>query len=148
MKMTKSDMAVTQSNILIESRFKFTLSEIKLFLWMIKEVQPGDKDFKLYRIYLKDFIDTLDSKRPDFYTNAKAITKRFMSKVLELKDDVQVQFMSRVKHCPGEGFMEYRFDSDLKPYLIQLKKQFTSYDIRNVINFRYSVSIRIYQLLK
>jgi plasmid replication initiation protein len=145
----KSEMTVVQSNLLIESRFKLTLSETKLLLWMVKEIHPGDKDFKTYRIYIKDFIDAIDSKRPDFYTSAKAITKQFLSRVLELENgNLQIQFMSRVRYFPGDAFVEYRFDKDLKPYLIQLKRQFTSYDIRNVLAFKYSVSIRIYQLLK
>jgi len=143
-------MAVTQGNPLIESRYKLSLSEIKLFLWMVKEVQPGDKDFKTYRIYLKDFIEsTKDVRRSDFYTAAKPITKGFLSKVLELENGtLQTHFMSMVKYYPGEAYIEYRFDKALKPYLIQLKKQFTTYDIRNVIDCRYSVSVRIYQLLK
>ena len=149
MKKNKSSMAVTQSNPLIESRYKLSLSEIKLFLWMVKEVQPGDKDFKTYRVYIKDFIEAIDSKRPDLYTSAKTITKGFLSQVIELENGtLQTHFMSMVKYYPGEAYIEYRFDKALKPYLIQLKKQFTTYDIRNVIDCRYSVSVRIYQLLK
>jgi len=150
MEKNKSEMAVVQSNLLIESRFKLTLSEIKLLLWMVKEVHPSDKDFKTYRIYIKDFIDsTSDVKRSDFYTAAKGITLRFLKKVLELDNgNLQTHFMSSVRYFPGEAFVEYCFDKDLKPYLIQLKRQFTSYDIRNVLDFKYSVSIRIYQLLK
>jgi plasmid replication initiation protein len=146
---SKSEMTVTQSNLLIESRYKLSLSETKILLWMIKEIHPGDKDFKTYKIFIKDFIDAIDSKRPDFYTVAKAITKRFMSKVLELENgNLQVQFMSMVKYSPGDGFIKYRFDKALKPYLIRLKRRFTSYDIQNIVDCRYSHSIRIYQLLK
>jgi plasmid replication initiation protein len=150
MKKNKSEMAVTQGNPLIESRYKLSLSETKLFLWMVKEIHPGDKDFKTYRIYLKDFIEsTKDVHRSDLYTTAKTITKGFLSKVLELENGtLQTHFMSRVKYFPGEAYIEYRFEKDLKPYLIQLKGKFKSYDIQNIINCRYSVSIRIYQLLK
>ena len=152
MKKNKSETAVTQSNLLVESRFKLTLSEIKLLLWMIKEVHPGDTDFKTYRIYIKDFIEsTSEVKRSDFYTEAKSITESFLSKVLKLKTGnkfTQTHFMSSVTYTDGEAYIDYCFDKSLKPHLIQLKEQFTSYDIQNIINCRSAHSIRLYQLLK
>jgi plasmid replication initiation protein len=150
MRKNKSEMAVTQSNLLIESRYKLTLSETKLLLLMLKQIHPKDKDFKTYRLYIKDFIDsTSDIKRSDFYTEAKNITKKFLSKVLELKNgNLQIHFMSMVEYFPGDAYIEYRFDKALKPYLIRLTEQFTSYDVSNVIDCKYSHSIRIYQLLK
>ena len=149
MKKNKSEVAVTQSNILIESRYRLLLSETKLFLWMLKEVQPSDKDFKTYRIYMKDFIDGTEAKNTAIYSRAKAITKRFLSKVLELEEgNLQVHFMSMVRYYPREAYIDFRFDPALKPHLIQLQKQFTTYDVSNVINCKYSHSIRIYQLLK
>jgi len=61
---------------------------------------------------------------------------------------LQIHFMSMVEYFPGDAYIEYRFDKALKPYLIRLTEQFTSYDVSNVIDCKYSHSIRIYQLLK
>jgi plasmid replication initiation protein len=149
MKKNKSETAITQSNILIESRYRLTLSETRLFLWMLKEVQPGDEDFRTYRIFIKDFIDNTDNKSQSIYTQAKTTTKKFLSKVLELEDgNLQIQFMSMIRYYPGKGYLDFRFDKALKPHLLRLRKQFTTYDIMNVINYKYSHSVRIYQILK
>jgi plasmid replication initiation protein len=154
MKKNKSEMMVTQSNLLIESRFNFSLSETKMLLWMIKEVQPGDKDFKDYRIYIKDFISArkAKNKNKNLYTMADEMTDVFMTRLLKvpLADGGMDKFtlMSFCSYKKGDGYLEYRFDKALKPHLIALKKQFTTYDVRNILNCHHSHSVRIYQLLK
>ena len=151
MNKSKTEMTVVKSNVLIEGRYKFLLSEIKLILLMIAEIKTSDKDFKEYRIYVKDFIDSLESKRSDLYTESRKITKGLMEKVLEIETEtghLQTHFLSSVKHYTNEGYLDYKFDNELKPYLLHLKKSFTSYDIRNVLPCHSTYSIRVYQLLK
>ena len=149
MKKNKSETAVSQSNLLIESRYKLTLNEIKLFLWMIKQVHPRDKDFKTYRLDIKEFSDSTASNSTAIYTRAKEITKAFLSKVHELDGgNLQIGFLSSVRYHPGKGYISYRFDPDLKPYLLQLREQFTTYHIENILMCKHTASIRLYQLLK
>jgi plasmid replication initiation protein len=154
MKKNKSKMMVTQSNLLIESRFKFSLSETKMLLWMVKEVQPGDKDFEDYRIYIKDFISAREAKNKNknLYAMADEMTDAFMTRILrfpEIDGSInKVHLMSFCNYKKGRGFIDFRFDKALNPHLIALKKQFTTYDVRNILNCHHSHSVRIYQLLK
>jgi plasmid replication initiation protein len=152
MKKKTSETSVIKSNLLIESRYKLSLGELKLLLWMIKQININDKDFKEYEIYIKDFIEAQkDVNNTNFYKIAKKMTKGFLSKVLEIQEPdglLQINFMSHVKYYDGEGYITYTFDPKLKPHLIRLKSQFSSYHISNVINMKSVYSIRIYQLLK
>ena len=148
---TKTDMTVIKSNVLIESRYKLSLSEMKLVLSMIAEIKSGDHDFKEYRIYIKDFISSLESKRPDLYTEARKITKNLMEKVIQIQTEsghLQTHFLSSSQYYRNKGYVDFCFDPKLKTYLTHLKKAFTSYDIRNVLPCHSVYSIRIYQLLK
>jgi len=151
MESEKIKYRVIQSNLLVESRHKLTLSEIKLFLWMVRQISINDKDFQTYRIWIKDFMDCAKIDRSRFYSEAKEVTKSFLSKVLELKEDDgmrQVNFMSSVKYYDGKAYIEYDFHPSLKRHLLRLGKAFTNYDIRNIILCRSVYSIRIYQILK
>jgi plasmid replication initiation protein len=152
MKKDELKSSVIKSNLLIESRYSLKLSELKLLLWMIKEIDINDKDFHEYTIYIKSFMDASNIKRDRFYSEAKKITKGFLSKVLELKTDegdfLQTHFMSSVLYKTGQGYITYRFDPSLKPHLIRLQKSFSRFSIDNVINMKSVYSVRLYQLLK
>ena len=46
-----------------------------------------------------------------------------------------------------EGIIEYRFDPALKPFLLELKDNFTKYNISNILKLRSSYSIQVFELL-
>jgi hypothetical protein len=46
------------------------------------------------------------------------------------------------------AFIEMKFNSDMMPYLLELKEKFTKYNIRNVTELKSVYSIRIFELLK
>jgi plasmid replication initiation protein len=152
MQNVKDDMRVIESNVLIESKYNLTLSELKLLLYMVKEVSINDKDFKQYQIFIKSFVDAqknIDAR--GYYTKAKKLTKDFLSKVLEIKEGdklIQTHFMSSIIYKEGQAYITYSFDPLLKPHLLRLKSSFCSFDVRNVLDMKSIYSVRIYQLLK
>jgi plasmid replication initiation protein len=148
----QASMRVVQSNFLIEARFKLTLSELKMFLFMIKEIDINDKDFQEYRVFIKDFLDVSKSENYNIYRSVDKITDTFLTHIIKLKqDDDSINKFCLMSHCnykKGRGYITYRFDTDLKPHLLRLKKEFTAYDIANIVHCKSTYSIRIYQLLK
>jgi len=146
---------VVKDNKLINARYELSVAEMRLFLSMIARIGKDDKDFQTYRIHISDFVDALGTKAKNAYDRAKQTSKLLMEKVLEIEEDedesegsLQVSLLSSAKYYKGKGYVDLRFDPALKPYLLQLKKKFTAYDIRNILQLQSSHSIRIYELLK
>lgn len=52
------------------------------------------------------------------------------------------------EYVTKQGKIELSFDPKLKPYLLKLKDNFTTYKLENVIRLKSFYSIRIYELLK
>jgi hypothetical protein len=85
------------------------------------------------------------------YTELRQITKELMQKVFEIRIDnkvIQVAWLSYVAYNETEGTIDIRFDPFLRPYLLELKKEFTSYKLENIVKLKSSYAIRIYELLK
>jgi hypothetical protein len=143
---------VVKSNQLINSRFTLTVTEMRLFLLMVAQVERDDRDFKPYRIKIRDFADAIGSNFKDYYKTAEQSSRQLLSRVMEIPTAngnlLQVSFLSSAEYFRGEGIIELSFDPKLKPYLLELKDRFTSYDIRNVLRLQSSHSMRIYELLK
>ncbi|MEM7659948.1 MAG: replication initiation protein [Bacteroidota bacterium] len=150
-KKTPSNSLIVKDNKLINARYSLSVAEMRLFLMMVAQVRRDDVDFKTYRIKISDFIDKLETQSKSVYDRAREKSKRLMEKVLEIEEPdgkLQIALLSSAKYYSGKGYVELRFDPALKPYLLQLKEKFTSYDIRYVLKLQSSHSIRIYELLK
>jgi plasmid replication initiation protein len=142
---------VTKSNMLIEANYKLGVVEQKIILCLASNIQPTDSDFKTYTLPIREFNKLLGLKGTPKYTELRQITKELMQKVFEVrinKKVIQVAWLSYVAYNESEGTIDIRFDPFLRPYLLELKREFTSYKLENVVKLKSSYAIRIYELLK
>lgn len=140
-----------QSNALINARYDMTAFQKKILLYIIAKIQPDDKDFQNYTINVKDFVDEADYKSKMLYEKLRKDTKALISKVYEIEEPdglLQVAILAKAKYIKNKGQIQVAFAPDLKPYLLQLKEQFTATPLRYVMSFKSSHSIRIYEMLQ
>jgi len=74
-----------------------------------------------------------------------------LAKIYEIRFEerlVQVQWLSQADYNYKKGTIELTLHKFLTPYLLELKKEFTSYHLKNVSKLKGRYSIRIYELLK
>jgi len=150
----ETNFLVTQSNGLIEARQKKPLSarEQKIILTMVSMIQPTDEDFIFYEISIREFHEMLGLESREHYTQIKEIVENLMSKVIEIPQVdggwLMTHWVSTAQYIKGEGAIRLKFVPELKPYLLQLKSQFTSYRLSNVLSLKSVYSIRLYELMK
>lgn len=148
---TSASNLVTKSNMLIEANYKLGVVEQKIILCLASNIHPKDSDFKTYTLPIKEFNKLLGLKGSPKYSELRQITKELMQKVFEVRIDkkvIQVSWLSYVAYNESEGMIDVRFDPFLRPYLLELKREFTSYKLENVVKLKSSYAIRIYELLK
>jgi len=150
-----NDIQVTKANTIIEARYKLTLMEQKLILIMASMIQPEDIDFRFYKVSIKDmakFLSMGSVKRGDIYHDIRRVIDGLNSgKKLSIpteKGILDIYWVASAEYNFEEGTVEFEFSQKLKPYLLQLKKAFTTYKLKNVIQLKSSYSIRVYELLK
>lgn len=142
---------VKQSNKLINARFMMTLLERRIFLKMVSMIKPTDKDFQDVLIEVKDVIEDTLVQGNSLYAELRKATSRLLKHVCELdegKQIVQVSLISSATYIKGKAIIKLRFDPALKPYLLELKKNFTVFGLRQALKLRSYYSLRIYELLK
>lgn len=142
---------VTKSNILIEANYKLTITEQKIVLFLVSKIRKDDDDFKTYTLPIKQFYELLGYKGNPKYSEMKKITKNLIGKVVEIKEEKklkQMSWLSYVEYNENDGSVNLSFDPRLKPYLLQLKREFTSYKLKNVMELKSGYSIRVYEILK
>jgi plasmid replication initiation protein len=147
----QSNNSVTKSNVLIEANYKLTVTEQKVILYLVSQINKDDDDFKMYSLPIQHFYELLGYRGSPKYSEMREITKNLMRKILEIKEGKklkQMSWISYVEYDEHSGCVSLSFDPRLKPYLLQLKKEFTTYRLKNVMELKSSYSIRIYEILK
>jgi len=148
---------IKKSNQLVEAKYKFDIWETRVFAKMISLIKLDDADFKDYRIYIKDIIDEFAlSDQNSSYERIKEGAINLMSKTVKIlrdTDEGETEFhtniISGVEHLKNDGlYIDISFHPKMKPFLLQLKDRFTTYDVRNILLLPSSYSIRLYELLK
>jgi plasmid replication initiation protein len=148
----EKDYLVTKSNYFImNSHYDLSFQEQKIILTLASMVQPEDTEFKEYKFKIKDFIELLGLKTQTKYSEVPKITKELMKKVFEIKegkDIIQLAWLSSARYKTGEGIVILKFDSNLKPYMLQLNTVFTNYKLANILSMKSKYAPRIYEILK
>lgn len=149
------DRRVRKANKLIQqSHYNLTTQQQKIIIYLISQIHPFDKEFKEYTFDIKDFCEVcgIDDKSGGNYTELKEQIKKIADKSswIELNDDEEtlVRWIEKPRIKKNSGVVKIRLDEDLKPYLLQLKANYTQYDIIYTLSFKSKYSIRLYELIK
>lgn len=154
---TPLEKTVRKSNELIQkSRFNLSLQQQKIILFLISQISPYDTDFKTFNFDIREFcrVCGIDYDNGGNYELLKKQIKaiRDESVWISLNDedetDTLFNWIEKARIKKKSGVVQIRLDEDLKPYLLQLRQNFTKYEIIYTLNFKSKYTIRLYELIK
>ena len=159
-----SDHLAIQSNEFIEAKYKESLTFWESFLItkMCSMISHDDIDFKPYRIYFKEVIDFMGlTPSGHVYNYIMDAAKRLLDRKIvigvldeygrkEIIDTHIVTSVRRLAEPPVDGnmYVTLTFLPELKPFLLQLQKDFTKLDMEIYKKLKTASSIRLYQIFK
>jgi plasmid replication initiation protein len=100
---------------------------------------------------VKELAELLNFDLKYAYFEIDKITDRLMERVLRIPEEkgwLKIGWVSSSRYNRDKGTVSFKFDPDLKPYLLRLKREFTKSKLMILTQFQSIHSIRIYQLLK
>lgn len=146
---------VVKSNDIIQrARFSLSLTEQKVVLYLISKIQPNDEDFKEYEFSVADFCRCigLEPQSGSNYNDVKDAIRQVRNKSMWIKlpdgTSSLVAWIEKARIIEGKGIIQIRLDSDLKPYLLQLKEHYTQYQLIFTLRMKSRYSLRLYELVK
>lgn len=142
----KEEYKVVKHNDLVNEKpdQPYTLNQLKLICHLISHIKPTDTNFETKEVLLSELgFDSIDSYN---YSRFKSEILELLKKPFELPTKYWVNWFSTLLY--KEGVIEYAFDERLKPYLLNLKNNFTSYQLKNILSLKSVYAIRMYELLK
>ena len=150
---------VWQQNRLAEARYELTTREQKLVLYVISMIEPEDEFFKLHKINVKHFAEIAGLDSNALYKELREVALQIKSKPLVINGHIEPGdtnptelitswFADVVIQANGDGYIGVSISERLKPYLLQVKREFFRYRLAYVLHLRSGYAIRLYQWAK
>ena len=145
---------VVKANELIQkSRFNLSLQQQKIVLYLISQITPFDEEFKLYEFSIAEFCKVcgIDDTSGKNYTDLKQAIKEIADKSLWISiedEETLLRWIEKPYINKNSGRIRIRLDEDMKPFLLQLKENFTKYELLWTLHFKSKYTIRLYELIK
>lgn len=151
----KQDKLIVKHNKLIEFKGRMTTNELKLFSLIVADVRgQQERQFEEYKIDLSVLKETTKDK--NFYGYIKDIAVKLEDKKIIVEGVnsnnkryfTTIRLLHKPRYTEGDNYLLIDIDKDLIPYIINLKTEFTRYQIENILKLNSSYAVRIYELLK
>lgn len=154
---------VSKSNTLIQASYELSLNEQRIICLLAAKIHPKDKEFRKYRLHKNDYISFLktfggiNSNNNAFY-DLKTTVLRLQNRKFAIHEEdriIHLSWLSSVSEPKRKdnkddhySYVDLRFDPSLKPYLLELKSNFTTYRLKYVVGLKSAKHIKLYELLK
>lgn len=142
-----TDIQIRQHNIITTARYDYTACQLDILFCLLSQLKKEDASNTRYVIYIKD-IESLTGRRWNYQQLRKA-TADMGSRMFEVKEGKQYSqlwMFQRATYTEGRGCLEIKLSEDIKPYLFELKNNFTSYQLHSALKLTSKYAKRIYQL--
>lgn len=137
------------SNQLVKGRYKLTREEQNFIYLMISQINKDDKKFTEYQIHIKDLANNgLTNKN---YQRYREFARKLRSREIIIEDDKRILvsgWFSSVEYVKDTGYIRATIDEKLKPYLLELKKEFVQAKLPTLLKFNSKYTSRLFLLLK
>jgi len=151
---------IIKSNSLVEASYRLSIQEIRVVLLAISNANQEkkeitDKDF--YLVTAKDYSNLTGIALKASYQELRKATDRLFHRVITISNSPTGEKLEKpirtrwtqadIEYSEGEGSIEFLFSTPIIPYLSQLSKVFTTYNIEHIGGLKTPNSIRLYELL-
>lgn len=146
------DYMVVKSNELIQkAAYRLTAEEQKFLCYVVSRIKPTDKDFATITVSAADYADLIGIDKGNAYRDFKKMADSFHDKArwIKMGDEVQLfQVFLKPTYNKKQGSLSVILDPDLKRHLLQLRSNYTEYELWNIISLKSKYAIRLYELFK
>lgn len=150
MELSLESYRVVKSNLFVEARYDWSTQMHRITMMALAQTRKDEHEFGLQRIYVRDLAALSDINTGQIYQEAEKACSMLLGQRIEIRgpggEYHGYNLMSDTHFYPGKGYLEVRFNPNMKPFLLQLKERFTQYMLRQVMQLSSPYSIRFYEL--
>lgn len=147
-KENKNNVIKKHQELVRNARYGLGDLAIKTLSLLISMIKVSDTDFHEYGIKLSDLkeLTGVQSKNVDTYVDK--MTTELLSSPFMIDEHNKINWVTMAHYEKGSNLVIFEIHRYLKPYLLDLKNNFLTYDISNILVLKSGYVIRLYELCK
>lgn len=141
-----SNIEIRHHNAITTARYEYSELQLDIFLYLLSILRK-DNPNGVYEIVVKDLSAATGKEYK--YAYLRKATEEMGSRMFEVstpKRLEQLWMFQRVAYVLGEGRIEVEFANPIKPYLFDLKDNFTSFQLYAALRLGSKYAKRIYAI--
>jgi plasmid replication initiation protein len=144
---------VRKSNVLVRSQWSVTsIWEPRLVALLASKIRIEDEDFKTYTVSMDELLEWTGQQRSGrLYDELVSSVEKMLKYPIKLQNEngetVLCNIFAQCTISPKEGLIKLSFAEALKPYYLQLKKDFTLYTLEEFLKLPSIYSQRLFEIL-
>lgn len=150
-----NEKSLAMSNVLISSKYKATIQELKITYLALQKVQLGQYERNGENIYIKfrgrELQRAMNVKGNSFFERLAETSEHMTGRTIGIVDPENrrfmfVPFVTLAKYEEGE--LTIRFAPEMEKYILNIEKNFTYLLKDTMMNFKREYSFKLYEVLK
>lgn len=147
------ELIVVQKNSFIRGDFSnLEIRDIKILKLLVSKVNSSNKEFESYYYITKDEVRGFNFNERNIHSYIKTSLRRLGSVFVVVKNDdkeeVEISLVGKIIYDKRNGIYKVPLSADLKEYLLDIKKEFTKYNLCNLVYLKRKEEVKLYEYLK
>lgn len=141
-------LEIRQHNAITTARYEMTACEMDIVFYLLSLLRKEDRVGTFYKVRVKDLIEL--TGRDWNYKQFLQATSALRTRQYVFEDDsrlLQVGLLASAEYLKGQGLIELEISEKMRPYLIDLKRNFTSFRLQAAFSLTSKYAKRIYQIV-
>lgn len=147
-----SEFTVTQAHPVVHACYAMTVNEQRVLLACICQIDPryAMPDGKTYILTVEQARDLFYTEKnaQNVYRDLATAVEKLYERDVKIKlpngDILQTRFVQSIVWSPNKLQIQVKFADDIKPYLSELKSNFSSYKLKHIVQLTSIYAIRLY----
>ena len=148
----RNNLVVKSNELIRNTRYSLTEKEQKIVIYLMSLIARDDDSLNEIKLSISEFCHIVGiNNSGNNYIKVKNAIQGIADKSWWIntdKKDILFRWIDTAIIEKNSGIITVKLSQSLKPYLIQLKEDFTKYELINVLMLRGKYTIRLYELLK
>lgn len=148
----RESLVVKGNDLIRHTRYDLSLSEQKILIYVISKIVAEDKDFKHIKFRIGEYCEIAGIKRGGTeYEYIKDSIQSLRSKSWWINLGRKETLFSWIDTASIEnntGEVDIVLSESLRPFLLDIRGNFTKYELINVLVLHSKYSIRLYEIFK
>lgn len=147
------ELIVVQRNNFIKGNFStLEIRDLKILKLLVSKVNSSNKEFESYYYITKDEVRAFNFNERNIHSYIKTSLRKLSSVFIVVKNDdkeeVEISLVGKIIYDKKNGIYKVPLSSDLKEYLLDIKKEFTKYNLCNLVHLKRKEEVKLYEYLK